>query len=202
MPNVLILFAHPRFEQSRAQAALVRNLPKDPRVTFRDLYEIYPDFQIDIPLEQKILSEHDIIIWQHPLYWYSAPPLIKQWIDLVLEFGWAYGPGANALEGKWIFNAFSSGGGRDRYSPGGRNRYTIPEFLRPFEQTSWLCKMRYLPPYALMGTHRFSKSTCDSFGQEYGHMVRLLIEGVLDPEEWAAHEFANDYLERFKVEQQ
>ena len=57
------------------------------------MYEKYPDFNIDVDYEKKLLEKNQIIIWQHPFYWYSAPPLLKQWIDLVLEFGWAYGPG-------------------------------------------------------------------------------------------------------------
>ena len=114
MPKVLILFAHPRFEQSRTNAALLRRLPQDERLTFRDLYEAYPDFHIDIAAEQALLLAHDVIVWHHPFYWYSAPPLLKQWIDLVLQFGWAYGPGGEALKGKIIFNAFTAGGRMDR----------------------------------------------------------------------------------------
>jgi len=193
MARVLLIFAHPRLEQSRAQAALLRYLPKDDDLTVRDLYELYPDFQIDVDAEQALLLEHDIIIWQHPLYWYNAPALLKQWIDLVLEYGWAYGPEGRKLEGKCVFQTFSSGGGRDRYGPGTRNQYTIAEFLRPFEQTAWLCHMDYLPPYALQGTHRFNSSDCDTFGMEYGLFINLLLHEKLDFSAWQEHEFANDY---------
>lgn len=198
MANILVLFAHPRLEQSRAQAALLRHLPQDPRVTLRDLYELYPDFQIDIEAEQELLLDHDVIIWQHPLYWYSAPPLLKQWIDLVLAYRWAYGPGGDALRGKRIFQAFSSGGGRDRYQASGRNRYTVAEFLRPFEQTARLCQMDYLPPFALQGTHRFDTYTCDAFGAEYGELLRLILQDQVDYDRWRQHEFANDYLQELQ----
>nr|WP_287936835.1 NAD(P)H-dependent oxidoreductase [Algoriphagus sp.] len=46
-------------------------------------------------------------------------------------------------------NVVTSGGSKDIYSPEGRNRYTIEEFLRPFEATAYLCLMRYLPPFHL-----------------------------------------------------
>ena len=82
---------------------LVQQIPAIPEITFHDLYEKYPDFNIDVENEKRLLADHQIIIWHHPFYWYSAPPLLKQWIDLVLEFGWAYGPGGNALEGKILF---------------------------------------------------------------------------------------------------
>jgi glutathione-regulated potassium-efflux system ancillary protein KefG len=91
--KILIIFAHPRFERSSNNSALIRNIPDLPEITFNDLYEKYPDFNIDKEYEQKLLQENRIIIWQHPFYWYSSPALLKQWIDIVLEFGWAYGPG-------------------------------------------------------------------------------------------------------------
>ncbi len=70
-------------------------------------------------------------MWHHPIYWYSCPPLLKQWIDLVLEVGWAYGKGGEQLRGKWILNAVSSGGSREVYQEEGRNRYTLRQFLAP-----------------------------------------------------------------------
>src|SRR5687767_1197669 len=96
--RVLIIFAHPRFEKSRANNALVGALRGIDGVTFHDLYERYPDFNVDLEFEKQLLLDHDVIIWHHPFYWYSAPPLLKQWIDIVLEFGWAYGPGGVALK--------------------------------------------------------------------------------------------------------
>jgi glutathione-regulated potassium-efflux system ancillary protein KefG len=88
--KVLILFAHPRFESSVINFFLVKHIPDRPEITFHDLYEKYPDFNINVEHEKKLLAEHQVVIWQHPFYWYSAPPLLKQWIDLVLQFGWAY----------------------------------------------------------------------------------------------------------------
>ena len=86
MTKILILFAHPLYEKSRIHKALKKAIPETSDITFRDLYELYPDFNINIKQEQQLLIDHDIIIWQHPVYWYSVPPLLKQWIDMVLEF--------------------------------------------------------------------------------------------------------------------
>lgn len=84
-------------------------------ITFRDLYELYPDFNINIKAEQSMLLAHDIIIWQHPFYWYSCPPLMKKWIDLVLEYGWAYGANGDQLKGKSFLNAITSAGNFEAY---------------------------------------------------------------------------------------
>ena len=89
MPRILVLFAHPRLERSRANRALLKRFPEHRDIPFRDLYQLYPDFNIDVTKEQDLLAAHDIVVLHHPLYWYSIPPLLKQWIDLVYAFGWA-----------------------------------------------------------------------------------------------------------------
>lgn len=177
--RILILFAHPNLNRSRVQKTLIQQAHKSDGVTVNDLYENYPDFDIDVDREKKLLIEHDIIIWQHPIYWYSCPPLLKQWIDMVLEFGWAYGKDGTQLEGKWILNCVSSGGSEHAYQTGGRNRYSINEFLRPFEQTATLCHMTYLPPFALFGVNRYSDADLQAEAKKYIQLLHRLSTSSL-----------------------
>lgn len=177
MKNILILFAHPRFEQSRANKALIQEVKNRKGVTFQDLYECYPDFNIDISYEKSLLEQHDVIIWHHPFYWYSCPPLMKQWIDLVLEYGWAYGRNGNALKGKQCLQIITTGGSKKVYCSEGKNVYTINEFLRPFEQTARLCSMEYLSPFAVMGTHQLSTADLETFAEQYGQIIDCLQQG-------------------------
>lgn len=177
MLSVLILFAHPRLEKSRINRRLLESVPKDIPVTLHDLYELYPDFNIDVEAEKKLLLEHDVIIWHHPFYWYSCPPLMKQWIDVVLELGWAYGPGGIRLAGKYVFNAVTTGGTREAYAHEGRNRFTLDELLTPFNQTAYLCRMTYLPPFAIQGTHRLSDAEVEEQVQRYVQMLRQTVNG-------------------------
>ncbi len=121
-------------------------------VTVVDLYAEYPDLCIDINREQQRLREHDIIVFMFPLYWYSTPSILKEWQDLVLEYGFAYGSDGTALHGKRLLCAISAGGGEDAYRHQGYNHYSIRELLRPIEQTATLCGLTYLPPYALFGS--------------------------------------------------
>lgn len=146
MARVLILFAHPALEKSRVHRRLIGQVPELPGLTVHDLYEAYPDFAIDVSHEQALLLNHDLILFQHPFYWYSAPPILKQWEDLVLEHGWAYGSQGNALRGKRWLNLLTTGGGEQAYRRDGYNRFTVRELLAPIEQTAHLCKMAYLPP--------------------------------------------------------
>lgn len=184
MRKILVLFAHPKFEHSEANQELIRAISGLENVQIQDLYELYPDFDINIQKEQELLFEAEVVIWQHPFYWYSCPPLLKQWIDLVLEFGWAYGPGGIYLKNKFILNAITSGGTQETYSPQGRNIYTISELLRPFEQTAKLCGMNYLPYFQIGGTHRITPEELKQKALSYRDLILYLRNSAtIDPNE-------------------
>ncbi|WP_297334993.1 NAD(P)H-dependent oxidoreductase [Algoriphagus sp.] len=174
MRKILVLFAHPKFEHSDVHSKLLAAIAGLENVLVRDLYELYPDFQVQVQPEQEALFDSDVIIWQHPIYWYSCPPLMKQWIDLVLEYGWAYGKNGTYLKNKYILNAVSSGGSTAVYSSGGRNRFTLDTFLRPFEQTAYLCNMRYLPAFHVGGTHKIDALQLSRKAKEYRDLILTL----------------------------
>jgi glutathione-regulated potassium-efflux system ancillary protein KefG len=174
MKTILVLFSHPRLEKSRVNAVLLRSISGLEGIKIHDLYEEYPDFAIDVKREKDLLLRHDIVVWHHPFFWYSSPPLLKAWIDTVLEVGWAYGPGGTALTGKVVFNALTSGGPGEAYSHEGRNRFTVREFLAPFEQTARLCHMLYLPPFMVQGTHKLSPDAIERHGHNYAALLKGL----------------------------
>ncbi len=194
MNKILILFAHPRFEKSKTSRALLKNIKQVDGVTLHDLYEEYPDFNIDVEREKELLLAHQIIVWHHPLYMYSAPALLKQWMDMVLEHGWAHGNRGNNLEDKIIFNALTIGGTKEAYTPGGHNKYTIREFLFSFEQTATLCKMIYLPPFAVHGTHRLTANDLKNYASLYQTLLAHLIQGNFNTEDMKKHFYLNDWL--------
>ncbi len=194
MRKVLILFAHPRFEHSVVNRALVAMVSDIPNVKLHDLYEQYPDFEIDIHAEQDLLLSHQVIIWHHPFYWYSCPPLLKQWIDIVLEYNWAYGKKGTHLTGKYILNAITTGGAQSAYKKEGRNHYTIKELLAPFEQTAELCKLNYLPPFVVQGTHRITDTELQAQAAAYKKLISYLSDEVNDLEALKDNNFLNDFL--------
>ncbi len=170
-PAVLVVAAHPHLQQSRVnRAALGAAVQATVRV--HDLYARYPDYLIDIASEQAALAQAQLIVWQHPIHWYSAPPLMKLWIDDVLAFGWAYGPGGTALRGKDLWLVASTGGAEDSYRPDSYNRYFFDAFLPPYEQTAALCGMRFLPPLLLHGAHRASEEQIADHAQLYAQRLR------------------------------
>jgi len=160
MPAIVVLVAHPQIEHSRVNRALAAAAQQagaavpPGHIAVRDLYALYPDYLIDVAAERALLASTRLLVWQHPIHWYSMPPLMKLWLDEVLGFGWAYGPGGTALAGIDLWLVASTGGTEDSYRPDGYNRYFFDAFLPPYEQTAALCGMRLLPPMLLHGAHR------------------------------------------------
>lgn len=175
--KVLILFAHPALQKSRVNRVLARAVREIPNVTFHDLYEIYPDGMIDVAFEQEQLKRHDVIVAQHPFYWYSVPSLLKEWIDLVLEYGFAYGEGGHQLEGKAWMHAMTTGGAATAYAKTGSNRYTIRELLAPLEQTARLCGMKFLRPFVVHSTLTLDpQREIPEIARQYAEHIRSLTK--------------------------
>ncbi|MDB5106174.1 MAG: ywrO [Fibrobacteres bacterium] len=195
MNKVLILFAHPALEKSQVNVQLMRAVRNLPGVTFHDLYEAYPQLLIDVKREQRLVEEHDIVIFQHPFYWYSSPSILKEWQDLVLEYGYAYGKGGVAFKGKYLMNAITTGGPKEAYRAEGHNRFTIRQFLTPFDQTANLCNMIYLAPFVI---HRslfiVTEAQCAPFADEFVRTIEALRDGTLDLEAARKAERINDLL--------
>jgi glutathione-regulated potassium-efflux system ancillary protein KefG len=190
--KILILFAHPAFQKSRCNSRLVAAVRDMENVTFHDLYEIYPDFQIHVSREQQLLVDHDVIVFHHPFYWYSSPALLKEWQDLVLEHGFAYGPEGTALKDKWLLSAITTGGGEEAYRHKDTHHFTIPELLQPFEQTAWLCKMVYLPPFVVHGVQKLSDDKIGHCATSYARVIAGLRDNLLTPENWKHKVYIND----------
>lgn len=194
MNRVLILFAHPRFEKSKTNRALLDGIDRIAGVTLNDLYEQYPDFNIDVEREKDLLLGHDVVVWHHPFYMYSAPAMLKQWVDLVLEYGWAHGGRGDALKDKIVFNALTAGGTRESYRADQRNRFTLREFLLPFEQTAVLCRMIYLPPFVVHGTHLLTPPQLAGYVALYHQLLKRLTTGGFSPAALSGNDYLNDWL--------
>jgi glutathione-regulated potassium-efflux system ancillary protein KefG len=194
MNRILILFAHPGFDKSKTNRTLLSGVEQIKGVALHDLYEEYPDFNIDIELEKQLLTDHDIIVWHFPFHMYSAPAMLRQWIDLVLEYGWAHGGRENALTGKSVFIALTAGGTRKSYAPGQYNQHTVPEFLIPFKQTAALCKMTYLPPFVIHGTHLLTDRQLVRQAELYHQLLAKMVAGSFSAESLSRYEYLNDWL--------
>ncbi|MDX2019962.1 MAG: NAD(P)H-dependent oxidoreductase [Deltaproteobacteria bacterium] len=173
--SLLILYAHPASHRSRLNRRLLAEALSVPGVLVHDLYEEYPDFHIEVRREQELLVAHDTVVFQHPFYWYSVPALLKQWMDLVLKHGWAYGKGGTALQGKRWLTAVTTGGPEAAYQEEGANRFTMRQLLAPLEQTARLCGMEFLEPFITHAAHRISDADLEAQAHAYRKLLASLL---------------------------
>jgi len=195
MKKVLINFAHPARARSKINNALRASVEGLEGVTFNDLYANYPDFFIDVKREQSLCENHDVIIFQHPFYWYSTPAIMKEWLDLVLEHGWAYGAEAKALKGKILLQAITAGGDDSVYQKDGFSTFTISELTSPYRATAKLCKMIWVPPFAILGIHRgVPEEKVRAYAEDYRRTVIALRDDTLATEEVEEGQYLNSNL--------
>ena len=192
--KVLILFAHPAFQKSKANRIMVEGLTDKTGVTFHDLYQEYPELDIDIKREQALLQQHDVIVFQFPLFWYSTPALLKEWQDMVLEHGWAYGTKGKELKDKLFMCSITAGGPREAYQITGFHKHTINQLLSPLHQSASLCKMIPLPPFVVNSTHSIDLKDIKLFKKSFDNLMDCFVNDKYDLDEASKYEYMNDYL--------
>lgn len=174
MKKILVNVVHPDIEKSIVNKRLIEGIQDMKNITINNLYEKYPDFKIDVKEEQKLLLEHDTILFQFPMYWFSSPSLLKEWFDTVLSPGFAHA-GASMLKDKTFAVAVSCGGAKKAFSATGKDKKTVEEFLYPFEITAEYVKMNYKKAYITYDTETvLSEETLNKYTQDYITYVKEL----------------------------
>jgi glutathione-regulated potassium-efflux system ancillary protein KefF len=180
---LVLVFAHPYPDRSRANQRLLDAVRDLDGVEVRSLYDSYPDFDIDVESEQSALQRASVVVWQHPLYWYSVPGLLKHWFDKVLVRGFAYGDGGTALRGKRCQWVATTGGEPSAFSAKGIHGRPFVEFEPVVEQTALFCGMQWEPPLVLHGAHHISNSELDQAAKTYRARLLNLIQSTESPRE-------------------
>lgn len=165
-PRVLVIYAHPDPDNSIANQMLLKATQGLPNVTVHDLYACYPDFFIDVASEHRLLLEHDVIVFQHPMFMYSCPALMKEWMDTVLGKGFAFGKG-RALKDKYWRSVITTGGSKEAFSAQGYNQYPLEQILQPFELTAKLCQMHWVEPLVLYWARNVAQAVRIEHAQAY-----------------------------------
>lgn len=161
----LVVLTHPNIQESRVNKTWLNELKKYPEsFDIHALYESYPDLNFNVQKEQELLEQYDEIIFQFPVHWFSVPFALKKYMDEVLTFGWAFGPGGDKLKGKKIGFAVSTGGAKESY-----DSFVKLETLLSFAYVSF----QYIG-CEIIGTHAFygvstqpSQESIDENAKEY-----------------------------------
>ncbi|WP_441245701.1 NAD(P)H-dependent oxidoreductase [Kitasatospora sp. McL0602] len=169
--RTLVLLAHPSYAGSRGNRTLTEAVRDLPDVTVHDLYATYPDQRLDVGREQRLAEEHDRIVLQFPLYWFSTPGLLKQWQDEVILHGWGYGPGGEALQGKTLQVVVTTGGGSEHYGPEGKNLRTVGELLVPLATMAAFTGMEYAEPLVVHAVELSSDEDLALAAKQYRELL-------------------------------
>ncbi len=114
----------------------------------------------------------------------------------MLEHGWAYGSQGTALAGKRFLSVVTAGGGAAAYQREGYNRFTVRELLAPLEQTARLCRMEFVPPYVIHGTHQMTDGDIAREVARYRELLSALHDDRVDFARASHHQTLNDALDR------
>ncbi|CAL28882.1 NAD(P)H-dependent oxidoreductase [Staphylococcus carnosus] len=150
--STLVIIAHPGIQSANVNESWKKTIEnRFELVTTHDLYTLYPDGKIDVEKEQKLVEQHDHIVFQYPMYWMNYPPLLQKWFDEVYTNGWAF-KGGSALKDKYFGLAISCGQPENHYSHSGPIGYTIDEVVTPLKAVINLVGGRYFGLHAMYDT--------------------------------------------------
>jgi putative NADPH-quinone reductase len=177
MKKILILYAHPSPQRSRVNRHLLTAASKTEGIEVRDLYELYPAMHIDVPAEQDALRQADIVVFQFPIFWFSSPAILKEWQDMVLTGGFAYGEGGHALKDKGFMLSVTSGGSKESYTKGAKHGAEIGAYLAPFEQTARFCDMTLLDSFVVQNASALDSEEIAGIVKAYKRRLEALKAG-------------------------
>lgn len=175
--SVLVIVAHPDLPVSRANKALAQAAAGVDGVTVHDLYAAYPDLFVDGDAERERLEAADALVFQHPIYWYSAPALLKEWMDRTLTAGWAYGRGGTALHGKLFMSSITTGSPAKAYGPEGAHGFPIDDYLKPYRQTAAFCGMDWVEPMILHQARSAAAEKVEKHAADLVDRLREIVAG-------------------------
>ena len=183
--KILNLVFHPDLLQSRVNKTWKKQLEDSGKIaTSRDICAEYPDFDIDVETEQRLLLDHDRILLQFPIYWWSMTPLLKKWLDDVFQYEFAYGKAGDKLKGKDL-QIICSAGGQARNYNGFHMFATVPEILKPFQLAANLARMNYAVPMYMFNADACSDDEVKRFGEKW-------VELIDDPDRGDGLKFVNE----------
>lgn len=189
---ILVILAHPYLDRSHANRALGRAFEGLESVAVRSLYDLYPDFAIDAEAERAALAAASVVVWQHPIYWYTVPALLKLWFEKVLTHGWAWGRGGDALRGKRCLWVVTTGGDDGDYRSAGIHGHDFEDFAPVVRQTAEFCGMTWLEPVVIHEARRLGAAELEALAERYrARLLALAGEGDAVDED-VAEEDAGD----------
>ncbi|UGX85115.1 NAD(P)H-dependent oxidoreductase [Phyllobacterium meliloti] len=167
--KTLILIFHPDFKQSRANRALADAAMQIPGTEVFDVQAAYPDGNIDSDAEVERMLSADRIVYQFPIQWYAAPPILQAWQNAVLTrmYYINYENEGRLLEGTPLFIATTAGNTPAAYTPQGVNLMPVSALLNPLRSMANRCGLPLAEPFVVYETMKADDETLRKAGASY-----------------------------------
>ena len=173
--KVLVIYSHTYQEQSTAGKAILEVFKKAPGFTVRYLEELYPDLsKIDIAAEQQALVEADVIVFQHPIFWFSMPAALKRYMDEVFQYGFAYGTGGDKLKGKKFIHSFTAGSSAATYE----GTEFGSALVAPLKCSAAYTQMDYVKAAPLYGQLALTNPNVAEEARQHAEKLVAFIQGL------------------------
>lgn len=138
--KTLVLVGHPQEDKSILNAEMARRWAAHPHTEVRWVGA----GAVEVSAEQAAIESAEHIVFQFPLYWYGPPACLKQWMDEVLTWGWAFGPNGGLLHGRTLQCAITVGGKLSDYTPEGKHRTSLGSLMEPLERMASYVGLEWL----------------------------------------------------------
>lgn len=182
---VLVLYAHPYPDRSRVNRQLLRGIAELAAVEIRSLYDLYPDFAIDVAAEQEAVARHRALVLQHPLYWHLPPAAMVMWLEKVLLHGWAFGAEARAFSGKRCWWVVTIGSGEMQFLGDDPTAPPREAYETAVRHALERCGATWLAPMIIANAHALDKTELARQSAEYRaaltELVRIEAAGAEEP---------------------
>jgi putative NADPH-quinone reductase len=175
--SVLFVLAHPDLTSSRANKALAAAGGAVPGVSTLDLYAEYPDLFVDGFAEKRRVAPHSAIVVQMPIFWYTGPGLLKEWMDRTFTAGWAYGPDKREVAGKSLLLSMTTASDSGAWSPTGIHGAPVMDYMRPYQQFAAFCGMTWLEPMVFYAARTASDAALETHATALAARLSELVEG-------------------------
>ncbi|MBU1619316.1 MAG: NAD(P)H-dependent oxidoreductase [Gammaproteobacteria bacterium] len=146
---ISLLYAHPYAHHARLEQMMLNAVQHWPGLELRELYQLYPDFYINVALERKMLQSSAAIVLHYPMQCGLPPALLVQYLHKVFQYGWAYGTNdagdaVMSLQGKSFWLVTHAVASHHELDP----CYQQSMFT-PLRQLALSCGMRWQQPLML-----------------------------------------------------
>ena len=171
MKKILLLSCHPDIAKSTANKTLLNAVKDIEGVTVMDIYK--EEFTAEN--YRKAFDEADILLFQFPLYWGSAPYMLKKWSDEI--FFQLIDNQAGV--GKKIMVAVTAGAAKKEFGPNGYNLYPIETLVSPYHLQANFSGMGWIPPFAIYDMENENEElklkNAEEGAKEYRKLINSLV---------------------------